>query len=142
MKATVIIERNDTGLYSAFLEDNSFSFGLNGQGVSVDEAIGEILVAYDELKEMMQEEGKSVPNLEFEYKYDMASFLGQYSKVLSLAGLERLTGVNQGQLSHYITGHRKPSKKTVEKIEKSLHRLGEEICRVQFADYRERPIMK
>lgn len=132
MKATVIIERNDTGLYSVFLEDNVFSFGLNGQGNTVDEAISEILLAYDELKEILEEEGKPVPNLEFVYRYDVASFLEQYSKVLSLAGLERLTGVNQGQLSHYITGHRKPSRKTVEKIERSLHKLGKEISQVQF----------
>jgi len=55
-----------------------------------------------------------------------------HSKILSLAGLQRITGVNQGQLSHYVTGHRKPRPKTVEKIEKSLHAFAEEISQVHF----------
>jgi transcriptional regulator with XRE-family HTH domain len=52
--------------------------------------------------------------------------------VLSLAGLGRLTGVAQGQLSHYVTGRRKPSQKTVEKIERSLHEFAAELGRVQL----------
>jgi transcriptional regulator with XRE-family HTH domain len=52
--------------------------------------------------------------------------------VLSLAGLGRLTGVAQGQLSHYVTGRRKPSPKTVKKIEKSLHEFADEIKQIQF----------
>jgi hypothetical protein len=132
MKATVIIERNDAGLYSVYMKEDRFSFGLNGQGGTVEEAKKDMLVAYSELKEMFTEECKDFPKLEFEYKYDTASFLEAYSKVLSLAGLERLTGVNQGQLSHYMTGHRKPNKKTIEKIEASLHKLGNDICQVQL----------
>lgn len=132
MKVTVIIERNYSGFYSVYMKDNRFSFGLNGQGETVEEAKKEMLIAYEELKEIYTEECKNIPTLEFEYKYDMASFLEAYSNVLSLAGLERLTGVNQGQLSHYMTGHRKPNKKTIEKIETSLHKLGNDICRVQL----------
>lgn len=76
---------------------------------------------------------KSFPqDLEFEFKYDVPSFLEYYSSILSFAGLERLTGVNQGQLSHYVTGHRKPSPKTVEKIERSLHQFANEISQVHF----------
>lgn len=62
----------------------------------------------------------------------MPSFLKYYSKVLSLAGLERLTGVDQGQLSHYITGHRKPSQRTKDKIEKALHDFAKELSQVEF----------
>ena len=51
----------------------------------------------------------------------------------SLAGLARITGVNQGQLSHYVTGRRRPSKSTVEKIEQSLHDFANEIGQVKFA---------
>jgi len=132
MKVIALIERNNTGLYSVYLKDDSFSFGLNGQGKTVEEAKMEMLEAYEELKTMYFEEGKSVPSLEFIYKYDMASFLETYSGILSLAGLERITGVNQGQLSHYMTGHRKPSKKTIIKIENSLHKLGKEISQLRF----------
>jgi transcriptional regulator with XRE-family HTH domain len=43
-----------------------------------------------------------------------------------------LTGVNQGQLSHYVTGRRKPSKRTVHKIEKELHNFASEISKIEF----------
>ena len=82
------------------------------------------LLAYDEIKKICIEEGKSTHDLVFDFKFDVASFLEHYSKILSLAGLERLTGINQGQLSHYVTGRRKPSHKTVEKNQdhcRSLH---------------------
>lgn len=50
----------------------------------------------------------------------------------TLAGLERITGVNQGQLSHYINGVRKPSPKTIQKIESRLHDFAKEIGQVNF----------
>lgn len=46
--------------------------------------------------------------------------------------MERLTGVNQGQLSHYVTGRRKPSKRTIEKIESKLHEFEKELYQVEF----------
>lgn len=135
MKAIVIIERGDDGTFDAYLENaGSLSFGLLGQGKTVQETIDDFLNSRDEMKAHYAEENKSFPtDLEFEYKYDVPSFLSYYSKILSLAGLQRLTGVNQGQLSHYVTGHRKPSPKTAEKIEKSLHDFANEISQVHFA---------
>ena len=68
-------------------------------------------------QEVYAEEGSKFPDVEFDFIYDMASFLNYYAYAFSLAGLARITGVNQGQLSHYVTGRRRPSKSTVEKIE-------------------------
>lgn len=45
---------------------------------------------------------------EFEYKFDVESLLFFYEKILSKAALERLTGINQKQLSHYACGRSKP----------------------------------
>ena len=106
-------------------------FGLLGQGDTLQKAIDDFYAGRDEMKELYKDPGKDFPeDLEFEFKYDLPSFLQYYSKVLSLAGLERLTGVNQGQLSHYIPGYRKPGRKTVEKIEKSLHQFGKEMSQI------------
>ena len=132
MKVKIIIERGTDGLYSYYMDNDNFDFALNGQGNSVEEAKKEFLTVYQEIKEMYQEEGKSAPDLEFEYEYDLPSFLSYYSKVLSLAGLNRLTGINQRQLSQYVNGYRKPGQKTVRKIETSLHKFGKEISQVQF----------
>ena len=60
------------------------------------------------MKEYYKEEKKHFEEVEFEFKYDLASFLSSYSNKFTLAGLQAITGSNQGQLSYYVTGRRKP----------------------------------
>ncbi len=84
------------------------------------------------MKAMYRAEGKECPVLEFVFKYDMPSFLQYYAYAFTLAGLERITGVNQKQLSHYIGGRRSPSEKTIKKIEERIHIFGKEIASVSF----------
>jgi len=45
---------------------------------------------------------------------------------------ERITGVNQRQLSHYINGVKKPREKTVRKIENRMHVFTNELSSVRF----------
>ena len=132
MKAIAIIERGNDGTYSVFIESNNVPFGAIGDGKTVAEAIADFNNSIDEIRAYYAEEGKEFPDLEFEFKYDTASFLQQYAYAFTLAGLERITGVNQRQLSHYITGVRKPSAKTTQKIENRLHEFGAEIASVRF----------
>lgn len=131
-KVKVLIERGDNGTYGAYIEDNNLSYGIIGDGATVQDTINDFYDSYNEMKSYYQEEGKAFEEVKFYFKYDMASFLAYYSDRLSLAGLQRLTGVSQGQLSHYVTGRRKPSAKTVKKIEKSLHDFAKEISQVEF----------
>lgn len=132
MKVIVIIERGKDGTYGAFIGSDNAPFGLLGDGNTIQETIDDFYNSYEEMRAYYKEAGKKFTELEFDFKYDMASFLAYYGDVLSLAGLERLTGVNQGQLSHYVTGHRKPSKKTTEKIEKKLHEFGKDLRNIKF----------
>jgi len=132
MKAKVIIERGTDGLYSFYMDNDSLDFALNGQGNTVGEAREEFLLTYQEIKEMYQEEGKAVPELDFEYEYDVASFLNYYNGILSKSGLEKITGINQKQLWHYSSGKRKPSRETVIKIQDGLTRFAKDIEQVHF----------
>lgn len=109
--------------------------GIFAGGDNVDEVKANVLEAIQLIKEEYPED--KIPDIlkgeyQIEYKFDVPSFLQYYSKVISLAGIERLTGVNQTQLSHYISGFRKPSKRTAEKIEDALHKLGKELSQVEF----------
>lgn len=134
MKATAVIERGSDGTYDINLEyREDLNFGLLGQGNTVQEAIEDFYLSRNDIKAWYQESGKPFPDdLEFEFVYDMASFLESYSDKISLAGLGRLTGINRKQLSHYLNGTRNPSKKTVKKIQESLHEFGKEISQVRF----------
>jgi hypothetical protein len=134
MKVKAIIERGKDGSYGVYvdLEDNTLNYGIIGDGNTVKDAIDDFYNSYSEMKELYNSEKKFFKEAEFEFKYDTASFLAYYSNVLSLAGLGRLTGIAQGQLSHYVTGRRKPSPKTVQKIERSLHKFADEMSHVQL----------
>ena len=132
MKVKVIIEQNSKGRYSAFIDDNRITFGILGEGKTVEETIEDFKIGYQEMKETYQSVGREISELEFEFKYDTASFLSAYSNVLSLAGLSRLTGLNQRQLSHYVTGRKHPTRRTVEKIRESVHAFGRNLCQVDF----------
>lgn len=65
-------------------------------------------------------------------KIEVIDFLKNYTQFFSLAGLERLTGVSQGQLSHYLNGHRKPSARTAEKIQTKIHEFGKELLAIEL----------
>ena len=132
-KVRVFIERASDGSYSAYMpDDNNLSYGIIGTGMSIDETISDFHNAYKGMKEHYADSGKYFEEVEFEFSYDIPSFLAYYSNRLSLAGLERITGVAQGQLSHYVTGRRRPSKKTIEKIQNALQNFGKELSHVNF----------
>lgn len=66
------------------------------------------------------------------FKFDAESLLKNYEGIFSKSALERLTGINQRQLSHYATGLKKPRASQKEKIESALHKLGEELLAVEL----------
>ena len=53
-----------------------------------------------------------------------------YEKILSKAALERLTGINQKQLSHYACGRSKPRPAQAQKIVNALHTLGRDLLAI------------
>lgn len=108
-------------------------FRSTGNGNTVEETKQDFLNSVEAVKEEFAEEGIPLPeDLRFEFFYDVPSFLAYYSGKLTLAGLERITGVARGQLSRYVTGRRNPSQRTVEKIEKAINKFGEDLSHVNL----------
>jgi predicted RNase H-like HicB family nuclease len=133
-KVKAFIERGNDGTYGVYvdLEDNTLNYGIHGDGSTVDEAIKDFKAGYLEMKELHEKEGLRFVEAEFEFHYDTASFLGYYTAYFSLAGLSRLTGIHQGQLSHYVNGTRNPSRQTIQKIDNSVHSFAKNLSQVQF----------
>ena len=131
-KVYAIIERAGDGTYSIYHDADGLDYLITGTGKTVQEAKKCFEDGYEDMKRIFAEDGRSFTELDVTYKYDMASFLSYYSKVMSLAGLSRLTGINQQQLNHYVNGHRRPSPKTVEKMQKAIHSFAEDLRSVRF----------
>lgn len=126
----VFIERAKDGQYSAYMpDDNNLHFNAIGEGATAKEAHDDFLAVVDAFSVDFPEE---VANLQFDFSYDLPSFLAYYSGKLTLSGLSRITGVAQGQLSHYINGHRNPSARTVERINNALNMFGTELSQLHF----------
>ena len=132
VKAFIEIGKDATYSVYVDLEDNTLNYGIHGTGDTVKDAVEDFVSSYKAMKELYHNKGKEFVEAEFEYHYDMASFLQFYSTYFSLAGLSRMTGIHQGQLSHYVTGRRVPSRRTVEKIDSSIHRFSKQLSQVQF----------
>ena len=131
-KIKVFIEPSQYG-YSAYMEDNDLDYGLIGEGKTVQETIKDFDLSYDGMRDYYQKIGKPFEEIEYEFFYDTESFLAAYSKTFSLAGLEIITGVNQTQLGHYLHGRRKPTRKTIDKIQQGVERFARELTAVRFA---------
>lgn len=74
--------------------------------------------------------GHEVPAMPINCKMN---FLAEYAGIFSLAGLEKLTGVSQAQLGHYLHGRRKPSRRTIDKIQKGVNHFAKELTAIKFA---------
>jgi predicted RNase H-like HicB family nuclease len=129
---TAIIERATDGNYSVYMDAGKMDYLVTGTGETAEEAIRAFKAGYEDTKHYFAEQGKPFKEVDFHFKYDMSSFLSYYSKAFSLSGLSRITGINQGQLSHYLTGRRSPSPRTMERMQNSINHFAEELRNVKF----------
>ena len=128
----VYIEKAEWG-FSAYMEDNALDYGCIGEGATVEETIDDFNKSYAGIREYYASLDKPFEEIRYEFYYDTASFLEEYCKAFSLAGLERITGVSQAQLGHYLHGRRKPTRKTIEKIQRGVDTFAHHLTAVRFA---------
>ena len=125
-KITIIIERSKD-LFDAYSENCD---GIYGAGDTIEACKADIETSIREIKEKLPmdrwpEQLKG--EYELEWKLDAQSFLDYYSDFISLAGMERITGVNQKQLSNYVHHRSKPRRQQVDRIRDGLHKFAHEL---------------
>lgn len=126
MKTKVIIERNENGNYQAVPQLDA-NIGFFGMGKTVAEAMDDLRNSY---KEALSMEPTLPSDVEFECEYDTASFLQMFKGRMNLADLQTITGISRKQLNHYVTGYRKPSPKTVQRIQAGIRQYAADLSRV------------
>jgi len=133
MKNLVILEKADSG-YSAYVPDLP---GCVSTGGSISEIKTNIRQAIEFHIEGMRYEGLRLPEgfqegYSLMFKVDIASLFAWFSGVLTKSGVSRITGLNPSLISQYASGIKTPSTKQTRKIEKALHRLGEELLEIKL----------
>ena len=132
-QVTAIIETGLDSRIEVYTSDDTYPYGIMGEGRTIAEAKEDFMIGYEEMKECVREKGEDFEEAEFVFRYDIPSFLQEFAYAFTLAGLERITGINQKQLGHYISGYRKPSAKTIRRMEEGIHNFCELLSGIHFA---------
>lgn len=127
-KITIVIEKSKD-FYDAFSENCD---GIYAAGESIEAVKKDVEHAISILKKYPanQQPAPLRGEYEIEWKFDVQSFLEYYKDYLSLAGLKKITGINQKQLSNYLNERSKPRRKQVERISQGLHKFAAELLAV------------
>lgn len=124
-----IIERAKDGTYTVYCKHEIFS----GAGETIAQAKADMHRQMAFYKETAQDQGFKCPEFlngpfEITYQVDMPSLLRYYVEagIFSLAGVEKMTGINQKQLWAYLHGT-KPRKTQADRMEKGFRNLMEDL---------------
>lgn len=101
-------------------------FALAGYGNTAKQAIEDMYVAQKEIKELLEEEGKQMPELEFVFRFDIGSFFDYYS-YLNMSGVAKKAGVNASLMRQYAMGKHEPSQKRKQQILDCLRQISQEM---------------
>ena len=130
-KIKAFIEIGEKLDYDIWLDpDVDTPFGLLGQGKTVSEAKEDFIDCYEEMRDLYHKTGKDFPEFEFEFVYDIPSFL-KYSP-FPLTWLSNATGINKKQLSHYTTERKHPNRVTLGKIQNAVNNFVADFSQVRF----------
>lgn len=134
MKVVAIVEMWDDKTISIYVPEFD-GFSLNGQGKTVDEARSSLEECLNDYASMFKDKGELVPDIlkdiEFEYKYDIASFF-EYFKFLSVSTFAKYAGINPSLMRQYKQRIAFASESQKAKIEDAIHRAGSELCAVRI----------
>ena len=127
-----IIERAKDGTFTVYCKDEIFS----GAGESIQAAKEDMKQQMLFYKDTAIEKGFKYPafldgNYLIHYTVDAQSLMTYYvsSGIFSLAGLEKVTGINQKQLWSYMNGT-KPRKAQAERITSGFRSLNEDLSSI------------
>lgn len=130
MEKIIIVIEKSKDHFGAYSENCD---GIYAAGSSIDDVKADTLDAIRLLKENLPAERWPEPlkvKYEIEWKLDVPSFLEYYSHFMSLSGMEKMTGINQKQLSNYLNHRSKPRKRQTERIKNGIHRFAEELLSI------------
>ncbi|MDR1343105.1 MAG: pilus assembly protein HicB [Prevotellaceae bacterium] len=133
MKTTALIEMGKDGTYTVYTSE--LDSVIIGTGDAVAEAKADFENSVQEILQMYKEDNINLPDelvgVEFEYKYDLASFFSFY-KWINATQFAKIAGINTSLMRKYKAGITYISEKQTQKIEKTLHRLGAELTAVKL----------
>jgi hypothetical protein len=130
MEKIIMIVEKSKDFFDAYSDncDGIYASGENMEAVKSDALEAIRLIKKNLPEDRWPEQIKG--EFEIEWKFDVPSFLEYYGDYLSLSGMERMTGINQKQLSNYLHRRAVPRQKQADRIMRGLHRFAREILSI------------
>lgn len=129
MKTIALIEKGKDGTYSIYTPE--LQSVIIGSGSSADEAKLDFVNSVNEM--VSSYDGRDMPDelrdLEFEYKYDLASFFNT-CKWINVTQFAKLVGINPSLMRQYKSGMSYISEGQATKIEQGLHKLATQLLSI------------
>lgn len=131
MKATIVFEMASDGGYACYMQESIPDMALFGYGNSVEEAKKVLLESYSEISEMLRQEGKDVPELDFYYQYDLKSFFN-YFDFINVSKVAERASINPSLMRKYSAGIVKPREKQYNKVLKVIQQFTSELQKISI----------
>ena len=133
MVTTALIERGKDGTFGIFTPDINST--IIGDGNTVEEAKADFENSVREIMQFYKEDGKELPDelkdVQFVYKYDIASVFNYYDWI-NVSKFARKAGLNPSLMRQYRMGKTYVSENQLNKIENTLHLLGNELAAIKL----------
>jgi len=133
MRTTALIEKGKDGTFGVFTPDLKST--IIGEGKTVAEAKEDFNNSVNEVLLYFQESGKDAPgelqNIEFEFKYDLASIFDYYN-FINVSKFAQVAGINASLMRQYKTGKQYISENQVSKIEEAFHKMANEFATIKL----------
>lgn len=131
MKSAIIttvakVEKGD-GYYACYTPDTIENCALAGYGSTPKEAMDDMLVSYEEIKEINTKKGLLTPELKFSYKFDIPSFFA-YFKFINISKFAETLDINASLLRQYASGSAKASATQINKINSGIKELSKSFA--------------
>ncbi len=130
-KLQVIVEYAGDNL-NAYINDLPIvAVGKNQNEIKHD--ISDAIQVYKEsCAELGVESALVTDEFELSFVIDTTTSINYYSSIFTKAALSRITGINERQLWHYAAGLHKPRKRQLERIQRGVQSLTEELNSICF----------
>lgn len=136
MKTIALIEKGKDGSFGVYTPDINST--IIGSGATVAEAKADFENSLQEIIAAYKDAGESLPaelqNIEFEYKYDIASLFDyfDYFDFINVSKFAKRAGINPTLMRQYKSCHTYISEAQASKIEAALHNIGKELSAVSL----------
>ena len=112
--------------FSCYMHIDSLNCAVLGVSSSAKAAIKDMLSGWKDETDELREEGKEIPELEIEYKFDVGSLFNYYD-FINVSGVSREIGVSPSVMRQYAIGIRKPSPERKKEIMMGIKSLASKM---------------